>query len=173
MLGLSGVYALSLGGFCCAAVLVYSIKANPPVAISIDQSFRENLLQGIQYIRTRRILRGVFLLTIVANFFGFSYVTMVPVIGRELLVLDPVGIGFLQAMEGAGAVLAAIFLAVTTRKIRYARSFTIGGLTFLTLLVPFAVSPWFSVSALALFVAGAGNNTRVAGTGNFTAFSEA
>ncbi len=155
-LGLTGIYLISLSGFTVAAVLVYLTVANPAVVTTVGESFAVNVIQGIRYIRKNRVLRGVLLFTIIANFFGFSYVTMVPVIGRELLALNPAGIGLLQAMEGAGAVLAAIVLATTTRSMRFARSFTLGGLTFLLLLVPFAVSSFFWLSAVALFIAGIG-----------------
>ncbi len=155
-LGMVSVYFLSLAGFALAAGLAFRSKANPGTVASAAESFTASLVQGLRYIRTQRVLRGVLLFTIVANFFGFSYVTMVPVVGRELLLLNPAGIGLLQAMEGAGAVLAAIVLATTTRAIRFARSFAMGGLLFLFMLVPFAVSPWFSISAAALFFAGIG-----------------
>jgi MFS family permease len=155
-LGMIGVYSLSLAGFTLAVLLVYSTTANPGRVASAGESFRASLLHGLRYIRTQRILRGVLLFTIVANFFGFSYVTMVPVVGRELLQLNPEGVGLLQAMEGAGAVLAAIVLATTTRTVRFARSFALGGLLFLFMLIPFALSPWFLPSAVALFLAGIG-----------------
>ncbi len=51
---------------------------------------------------------------------------------------------------------AQTVIATTTRSMRFARSFTLGGLTFLLLLVPFAVSSFFWFSAVALFIAGIG-----------------
>lgn len=155
-LGMSGIYSLSFAGFSIAVALACFINTNPAIATAVGDSFKTNLAQGIRYIRSHRILRGILLFTMVTNFFGFSYVTMVPVVGRDLLALSPAKIGLLQSMEGAGAVLAAILLTTTTRSLRYVRSFTLGGLTFLTLLVPFAVSAWFWVSAGALFIAGMG-----------------
>ena len=155
-LGMSGIYLISLCGFLVAVTLVHSTITNPPVAAGAGESYISSLVQGLRYIRTQRVLRGVLLFTIIANFFGFSYVTMIPVIGREQLGLNPAGIGLLQSMEGSGAVLAAILLTTTTRSIHFARSFTLGGCVFLSLLVLFALSPWFWSSALALFIAGMG-----------------
>lgn len=155
-LGMSGIYLISFFGFLVAVILVYSMRTNPAAVAATGESYTSSLLQGLRYIRGQRVLRGVLLFTIIANFFGFSYVTMIPVIGREQLALNPAGIGFLQSMEGVGAVLAAIVLSITTRSIRFARSFTLGGCLFLLLLVLFAVSTWFWVSSLALFIAGIG-----------------
>lgn len=155
-LGLIGIYAVSVFGFAIAAVLAFRTTANPPKVTDKGESFTTSLIQGLRYIRTRRVLRGILLFTIIANFFGFSYVTMVPVIGRELLALNPISIGILQSMEGVGAVLVAILLARSSRAFRFARSCTIGGVTFLTLLLIFALSPWFWLSCVALFVAGVG-----------------
>ena len=155
-LGLGGMYVLSAGGFACAALLAIALATNPPTVAGKGESFSSLLVQGIRYIRTRRVLRGILIFTIIANFFGFSYVTMIPVIGREVLQLTPFNIGVLQSMEGAGAVVAAILLTTTTRHLPHARSCVIGGLTFLSLLVVFALSPWFTLSCVALLVAGLG-----------------
>ena len=140
-LGMSGIYLISLCGFLVAVLLVHSTTLNPPVVAGAGESYASSLVQGLRYIRTHRVLRGVLLFTIIANFFGFSYVTMIPVIGREQLALNPAGIGLLQSMEGAGAVVAALVLSATTRSIRFARSFTLGGCVFMLLLVLFALSP--------------------------------
>ena len=155
-LGLNGTYLISVCGFTCAALLALLLTTNPATVAKKGESFASLLIQGMRYIRTRRVLRGILIFTIIANFFGFSYVTMIPVIGRELLHLEPFKIGVLQSMEGVGAVLAAILLTATTRNLPYARSCVIGGLTFLSLLIVFALSQWFLLSCAALFIAGLG-----------------
>ena len=156
VLGLNGTYFLSVCGFAGAALLALLLTTNPASVAKKGEGFANLLIQGIRYIRTRRVLRGILIFTIIANFFGFSYVTMIPVIGRDLLQLEPFKIGVLQSMEGAGAVLAAILLSTTTRNLPYARSCVIGGLIFLSLLVVFALSQWFLLSCAALFIAGLG-----------------
>lgn len=155
-LGLNGTFLISACGFASATILALLLTANPVSVAKKGEGFATLLIQGIRYIRTRRVLRGILILTIIANFFGFSYVTMIPVIGHELLHLEPFKIGVLQSMEGAGAILAAILLTTTTRNLPYARSCVIGALTFLSLLVVFALSPWFPLSCAALFIAGLG-----------------
>lgn len=155
-LGLNGTYFLSAGGFAIAALLALILTTDPATVAKKGEGFASLFIQGLRYIRTRRVLRGILIFTIIANFFGFSYVTMIPVIGRDLLQLEPFKIGVLQSMEGTGAIIAAILLTTTTRNLPYARSCVIGGLTFLSLLVVFALSQWFSLSCAALFVAGLG-----------------
>lgn len=155
-LGLAGTYMLSVAGFTIATILALRTKANPESVTVAGESLTTNLIQGLRYIRSSRILRGVLLFTVIANFFGFSYVTMIPVIGRDILELSPFRIGVLQSMEGAGALLSAVYLSVTVRSFRFARSCVAGGLIFLAMLVMFAMSPWFGLSCIALFIAGAG-----------------
>jgi predicted MFS family arabinose efflux permease len=155
-LGLSGTYLFSSLGFACAALLAVLLSTNPPTVAKKGEGFITLLIQGIRYIRTKRVLRGILIFTIIANFFGFSYVTMIPVIGRELLQLAPFDIGVLQSMEGVGAVVAAMLLTTTSRNLPYARSCVIGGLTFLSLLVVFALSRSFTISCAALLIAGLG-----------------
>ncbi len=155
-LGLNGTYLLSVCGFAAATLLSFSLNTNPATVAKAGEGFVSLLIQGVRYIRGRRVLRGILIFTIIANFFGFSYVTMIPVIGREVLQLEPFKIGILQSMEGVGAVLAAILLTITTRRLLYARSCVVGGVIFLSLLVLFALSRSFPLSCLALFVAGFG-----------------
>lgn len=155
-LGLNGTYLLSTCGFVIAALLNFLLSTNPASVAKEGEGFASLFIQGIRYIRTRRVLRGILIFTIIANFFGFSYVTMIPVIGREILQLEPFKIGVLQSMEGTGAILVAILLTTTTRNLPYARSCLFGGLTFLSLLVVFALSQWFALSCAALFIAGLG-----------------
>jgi len=155
-LGLNGTYLFSVSGYASAVLLTLLLTANPATVAKKGEGFTRLLIQGLRYIRTRRILRGILIITIIANFFGFSYATMIPVVGHELLNLKPFKIGVLQSMEGAGAIVAAILLTTTTRNLPYARSCVMGGLTFLSLLVVFALSRWFSLSCAALFIAGLG-----------------
>lgn len=154
MLGLPGIYALSVTGFVIALLLAVRLTANPARVAAENESFSTSLEQGLRYIARMRVLRGILLFTVVVNFFGFSYVSMVPLIGQQLLALGPVQTGILQSMEGAGALLASIFLTLSNRSFRYARSCALGGLMFMSLLVPFALSQWFLFSCLALLVAG-------------------
>jgi len=156
MLGLGGSYLLSAVGFALAMALAFSLQNNPAPARDGGEQFFRMLSDGLRYVRSNRVLRGILLLTIIANFFGFSYVAMIPVIGREVLQLDPARIGLLQSMEGIGALLAAMVLASMTRAVRFARNCTIGGLLFLIMLIPFSVSPWFVLSCAALLTAGIG-----------------
>ena len=160
-LGLTGSYLFSSMGFACAALLALLLETNPPSVAQKGEGFIKLIVQGIRYIRTKRVLRGVLIFTIILNFFGFSHISMIPVVDHELLQLFAFDIGVLQSMEGLGAVVAAIVLTTTSRHLPYALSFVIGGVTFLSLLVVFALARWFPLSCVALFLAGLGTGCFV------------
>ena len=66
------------------------------------------LREGWRYVRDRRVIVGVLVVTAVANFWGFAYITMVPVIGEQVLGLSAFPIGVLLTVQGIGALLGAL-----------------------------------------------------------------
>ncbi len=159
-LGLPGVFLISASVFAFAAALALWARV-PSVAQSVErEGVLTSLVAGLRYIQSESMLRAVMLVTIIANFFGFSYASMVPVIGRNTLGLTAGEIGLLQSMEGVGATLSALFFATTSMALtRFARTFAIGALGFMICLFVFAQSQVYLLSVVALFAAGVGLGT--------------
>ena len=51
------------------------------------------------------------IVTITMNLFAFPYQQMIPVLGAEKLMVDPVFVGLLLSVEGLGATLGALTIA--------------------------------------------------------------
>ena len=49
------------------------------------------------------------------NVFGWPFTSMVPVIGQDRLLLGPEGIGILASMDGIGAFVGAVLMAMLCR----------------------------------------------------------
>ena len=52
------------------------------------RSILATLREGWQFVRARRVIVGTLMVTVVVNFWGFAYITMVPVIGERLSASD-------------------------------------------------------------------------------------
>lgn len=160
LLGLPGVFLISTIVFTIAALLALWARIALPAQSTVHEGVLQSLIAGLKYIRSEPTLRAVMLVTIITNFFGFSYASMVPVIGRDSLSLSPGQVGLLQSMEGVGATISALFLATTSIALaRFARTFALGALGFLVCLIVFAQSELYLLSVVALFAAGIGLGT--------------
>lgn len=156
MMGLSGVYIVSALAFSVAVVLVHGINVVVPELPRGQNSFWFNFSQGFRYTISKPILRAVMLITLIENFFGFSYATLVPVIGAKSLALDAGGIGILQSMEGIGATVGAVLLAISARNFNLGRMFSSGAVLFLVGVLIFAVAGSFALACFGLLLAGPG-----------------
>ncbi|MGE3270227.1 MAG: MFS transporter [Chloroflexota bacterium] len=69
------------------------------------------IAQGFQYVRKTPALFDVMLIVSVSNFFGVSYVQLLPSLARDSLGLEAAGLGVLTSSMGGGALLGALIVA--------------------------------------------------------------
>jgi MFS family permease len=142
--------------FVLAVAVLAGLRYTPPRRSGTPQSAIADLLDGVRYIRRRRLLAGALLASLVMNSFGFPYLSMLPVIGKETLGLSAVGVGVLQSAEGFGALIGATLIA----SLAPTRSYTflyVGGIAlFMSMVLLFSRSEVFALSLLLLWGAGFG-----------------
>jgi len=156
-LSLEGVYGASLVMSLLAIAALLTLR----VSVSNERDDRKepflaSLTGGIAEVRANPILTAVMVTTIAANLFGFSYASMVPVVGERVLGLDAVMVGALMSMEGLGAFSGALALAFFIRAHLYGKVFLAGALLFLSMILTFSFSVYLAASMVALFLAGVG-----------------
>ena len=153
--GIAGVYALAVvlnGASLLNATRLRFRSAND--APSPTLRFTRILSDGIAFARGNPFVLGVLTVTMILNLFGFSYVSIAPVIGEEVLGLDPVRVGFMMATEACGAFLGSLGLATFVRPAWYRPVFTAGAAGFIAMVALFSLSTWFSASLFILLLAG-------------------
>ncbi len=153
--GLHGAYFLAAGLYATGFLMITGVRytrASPARAIGLLTSIAE----GLRYIRTNRRLVGILLVTVFVNLFGFPFSSMVPVIGKDVLGLSPIPVGFLMSAEGMGAFSGALLLTLTARAQYFARIYLCGAMIFLSMTVMFSLSSHFGVSMAILLTAGLG-----------------
>ena len=166
------VYALlGMPGIFFTAIAIYALALYALATLTMKDALPTNprpepflpaLRQGIARVRASPVLAGVMVITMITNLFGFSYTSMVPVVGERALGLDAFFVGVLMSMEGLGALIGALVLAFVIRPPVYGRIFVGGALLFVAMVLVFSTSADPKLSMLALFLAGLG----VAGFGS-------
>ena len=81
---------------------------------------------------------------------------MVPVIGEAELGLSAFPIGILMSAEGSGAFIGALAIAGFARPALFRRLYFYGSFLVGSMVVVFALSPWYELSLALLFVPGFG-----------------
>ena len=122
--GLSGIFCLQLLMYIFALGLIFRFKDNTNNKKSLTSSnkivsnIKEHWAHGLlgEILKTSKnaysliSLRFVLIITLIFNIFGFPLVSLIPVLGREKLMLSEFNIGILASSEGLGALIGALLI---------------------------------------------------------------
>jgi MFS family permease len=140
-----------------AFLLMRNLRSAP---VRSGRSVREDLREGLAYVRGERRIQALIALVGVSSLFGFPYLTMMPVFARDIYGVGPGGLGVLLALSGGGSVVGGLILAAHAA--RPGRVAVLAGFIFAAALAVFAGSGSLAVAVPALVVAGWGLVTLVA-----------
>jgi MFS family permease len=113
-----------------------------------------SLFAGIAFIRSRPAILGAISLDLFAVLLGGA-TALLPIYAREILVIGPLGLGFLRAAPAFGALLMSVVLSRRPLGHRVGRTMFGAVIVFGLATMGFAVSTSFVVSLGALIVLGA------------------
>src|SRR6266566_8485647 len=114
----------------------------------------EQLKQGLRYIHSSRSVSGLMGVIGVYSIFGFQYLSMMPVIARDVQHTGASGYGFLLTFVGIGALTGALSLAGLGARIRRGRLFHITAYAFAGLTILFSLARTVHLAALVLLFLG-------------------
>lgn len=114
----------------------------------------EGFKEGLAYIRSKREVTGLMGIIAVYSIFGFQYLTLMPVLARDVLGTNASGYGLLVTFVGIGAVSGALALAALSTRVRRGRLFVTSAFSFATLLLLFSVIDKFEIAAGVLLFLG-------------------
>jgi MFS family permease len=114
----------------------------------------EQLKHGIQYIRGSRSVSGLMGVIAVYSIFGFQYLSMMPVVARDVLHTGASGYGLLLTFVGIGALTGALALAALGGRIRRGRLFNSSAYVFAGLTMLFSLMRSVHLAAAVLLVLG-------------------
>ncbi len=155
-IGIDGAFALSVVLYTAALLIAMQLRYRNPLIPIGSGAVLSRMIEGFVLVRGDKRLRGTLIVTIIYNVFGWPFTSMVPVIGRDRLGLDPSGIGLLASMDGIGAFCGALLAAMFLRPAWYGRAY-LGGVTlYMVMLTVFGLVPIPLVAGSALLFTGLG-----------------
>lgn len=155
-IGLDGAFMLSVLLYIPAVVAVLRLPATPPARETAAPPVLASIAEGFGFLRREPRLVGTLLVTLLFNLFGWPFTAMIPVLGQDRLGLGPTGIGILASMDGIGAFLGAVAIALLARPGQY-RAIYLGGTTlYFAMLTVFALSRDPLLAGAALMLTGLG-----------------
>lgn len=140
-----------LGTMILGSLGVLRITPKPPVDHQRQASIREDLLLGVQFIRSRPVILGALSLDLFAVLFG-GVVALLPVFAQDILHTDEAGLGLLRASMGIGSIVTMLIVAWKPIGHRAGRLLLWSVAGFGICIVSFALSAsfWFSFGILVL-----------------------
>lgn len=159
---LIAIYGMSVNFFIVAGLFFASSLTMTRVTTTFNgdsekENIKEEMAQGIKYLRSSPAILSLFMMVLVITLFGSSYQFMLPVFAKDILNSGPRELGWMMSMTGAGAILGALliaFLGDLQRKglLQMGLAFILG-----SALVLFSLSRYLPLSLLFLLGVGMGN----------------
>jgi MFS family permease len=153
--GIQGAFILSVLMYGTALWAVLAIRSRIPRAVG-SGAVLARIAEGLALVRTDRRLIGVLVVTVIYNIFAWPFTSMIPVIGRDRLLLGPEGVGLLATMDGIGAFVGALLLALWLIPRWYGRAYLYGVVSYLIMVVVFALAQNPALAGAALLLTGLG-----------------
>jgi MFS family permease len=148
---------LSYGAVVIGLLAMRDSELRPAARLPMPRSLgavRTNLGEGLGYVRrTPVVLLAITVIGLVSTF-GMNFNVVLPILAASVLNVGPAGAGALYAAMGAGALTAALFVAMLARP--RLRILLGGGMVLGASELVLASTTSYSVALVAVFVAGVG-----------------
>lgn len=168
--GLSLNFYLNALSYVAVIVGLLLIRPGLPRADARSENMRENLVEGLTYIRGAPVVLTLLVLVGVSSLFALNFTVLLPLFAEYVLHIGSSGYGFLMAAMGAGSLAGSLFLAFLTRP-EYARRLVYVGAGALTLAeIILGFSRLTGISVILLFIVGL-SQTLFATTANTSILS--
>lgn len=120
-----GVFGVFLAGAVVyLGCMLLTLTVRPPDSDKVEptgpaMSLLRDLIAGIRFVAKDPGQRRFLAITLIFNMWGFPITSMIPVLGRDHLGLDPFGVGVLSSLEGLGALTGALLVAAFARPAQF------------------------------------------------------
>ena len=143
------VAALAATGF----TFLFQLKPKPPLNERGEKKTLDSVKEGLEYVFKTKELLGALSLDLFAVLFGGA-VAMIPVFAKDILLVGPVGFGWLNAASDIGSVIIIIALTMVPIRTQQGKKLMYAVAGFGVCIITFALSKIFWLSFAALMVSG-------------------
>jgi MFS family permease len=152
--GLAWCFAVNAGSYLAVLIGFMFIRLPPYVATPAAGTPWEGVREGLRYMRSTRLVWALMRLVTVYAVLGIPYLTLMPVVARDLLRIGAAGYGVLLASVGIGGLAGALFLASVGQRFRRGTLLTLSSLAFCVLLIVFSLVRSVALAQPILLLAG-------------------
>ena len=152
--GLAWCFGINAISYFAVLASLSRIKLPAWTPVQLLVSPAEQLKQGLNYIRSSRSVSGLMGVIAIYSIFGFQYLTMMPVVARDVLHTGASGYGLLLTFVGIGALTGALSLAGLGARIRRGRLFNATAYAFAGLTILFSLVRTVHLAAFVLLFLG-------------------
>lgn len=153
-LGLSWCFALNALSYLSVLIGLLLIRLPPWQPVPVLQSPLEGLKEGLRYILDTSEVFSLIRMVTVFSIFGMPFMTLMPVMARDVLGTGASGYGFLLSCVGIGALVGALSIAALGRIIRRGVLYMSSAYLFASLILIFTFLRSQTVAAVLLLVVG-------------------
>jgi len=147
--------ALLLGAALYAVAIATTLAVRSRFAVSPGAgAVLARTWEAVRIVVTDKRLGAIMVVTIIYNVFAWPFTSMIPVIGRDRLLLGPEGIGILTSVDGVGAFAGALMLAIWLTPGWHARAYVGGVGAYLLAVTAFALAPTPILAGIAMLATG-------------------
>jgi len=169
-IGLSACFYLNAVSFLAVIVALSKIRTVGEARIS-SQGILKDLIEGIQFMRNKPEIYRIIIMIAIFSLLAMPFVTLLPVFAVEVFKTGSAGFGFLVGATGAGALSAALFLALKGDIENKNRFMAVAAFCVSVPLLFFSLSGHFYFSLTILFVIGWGLVSFLATANSFIQLS--
>jgi len=157
-IGIAGAFTVSVACYAMALAAALGVRHRSAQVSPAAGAVLTRMVEGILSAWRDPRLVAILTITVIYNVFGWPFTSMIPVIGQDNLHLGARGIGVLASMDGIGAFCGSIAIALYARPAHYARIYIGGVITYLIMLIAFALIPNVPLAGAALLFTGISNS---------------
>jgi MFS family permease len=151
--GVHGTFYIVLVYVLVSALVLSWVKRKPAAVTDLSQKTWASVKEGLQYIRSNKILLGAISLDLFAVLFGGA-VALIPEFAAKILQVGPIGFGWLNAATDIGAVTMIILVTIFPMKKNQGKILMAAVAGFGMCILLFGISTIFWISFFALLIGG-------------------
>lgn len=152
MWSLTAAFSIALGFFVVSIAIMASMHPLPPPEGGRKPGLR-SIMEGLQFLKSRKAIQGAFLVDISANVFGLPR-ALFPEMGISVFGGTAATVGLLYAAPGLGALVAAATSGWIGKVKRAGLTTTIAVIVWGTGIAVFGLTSILQLALVALFIAG-------------------
>jgi MFS family permease len=156
-IGTGGAFMVNgLSYLAVIAALLAIRTAPPPTKPEAHQPPLQSIREGIAYTWEHPVIRTIVLFVSVVSIFGWSFMSMLPVVAKQTFGMGSDGMGYLFSAFGLGSLSGTVLVSMSSGKIRSSMMVIGGMLTFSIALGAFTFATDERIAMGFLFIAGIG-----------------